>query len=89
MKRALIILAVLVAAGVLGKVYCARIRAAGGIALDVGSAADHWCGHATRTIDEAAFYRAPPGLPAAYAARPDLDRDYAALRPAAFFRDRT
>ncbi|WP_374444098.1 glycosyltransferase [Stella sp.] len=76
---------VLVAAGILGKVYCAHVRAAGGIALDVGSAADHWCGHVTRTRDEAACYQPPPGLAAAYAGRPDLDRLYPALAPSAFF----
>lgn len=32
----------LVAAGVLGKIYCDRIKAKGGIALDVGSILDSW-----------------------------------------------
>lgn len=39
----------LVAAGVLGKIYCQWIKAAGGIAVDAGSVADHWCGHRTRS----------------------------------------
>jgi len=79
---------VLVAAGILGKAYCATVRAAGGIALDIGSAADHWCGHATRTRDEAALYNTPPELAAAYAARPDLDALYPALAVSAFFQRR-
>lgn len=53
---------VLVAAGMLGKIYCEWIRQAGGIALDVGSAADHWCGHATRTPEENASYASLPGI---------------------------
>ncbi|BBK37810.1 hypothetical protein STAQ_28880 [Allostella sp. ATCC 35155] len=79
---------VLVAAGILGKAYCATVRAAGGIALDIGSAADHWCGHATRTRDEAALYDTPPELAAAYAARPELDALYPALAASAFFQGR-
>jgi hypothetical protein len=39
---------VLVAAGLLGKIYCARIKALGGIAIDIGSLADAWQGHDTR-----------------------------------------
>jgi len=39
---------VLVAAGLLGKIYCARIKALGGIAIDIGSVADAWQGHDTR-----------------------------------------
>jgi hypothetical protein len=38
----------LVGAGVLGKIYCARIKALGGIALDIGSLADAWLGFNTR-----------------------------------------
>lgn len=38
----------LVSAGTLGKIYCRRIKAAGGIAIDIGSLADHWCGLLTR-----------------------------------------
>jgi hypothetical protein len=37
-----------VAAGLLGKVYCEAIRASGGIAVDVGSAADIWAGVRSR-----------------------------------------
>ncbi|MGE0725092.1 MAG: hypothetical protein AB7O45_12000, partial [Alphaproteobacteria bacterium] len=73
----------LVAAGILGKIYCAWIQARGGIAIDVGSALDHWRGQATRTAFEATYFTPPPGLLAAYAARPGLDRDYPHLRPAA------
>ena len=38
----------LVAAGLLGKFYCAAIRANGGIALDIGSLVDGWVGRPTR-----------------------------------------
>jgi hypothetical protein len=38
----------LVAAGLLGKVYCSRIRALGGIAIDMGSIVDGWMGFNTR-----------------------------------------
>lgn len=38
----------LVAAGLLGKIYCHRIRLLGGIAIDVGSVVDAWMGFATR-----------------------------------------
>jgi hypothetical protein len=34
----------LVGGGMLGKLYCARVRAAGGVALDVGSLLDLWAG---------------------------------------------
>jgi tetratricopeptide (TPR) repeat protein len=51
---------VLVAAGMLGKIYCHWIKSAGGIALDVGSAADHWCGYNTRPAHETLAYRTPP-----------------------------
>jgi glycosyltransferase involved in cell wall biosynthesis/tetratricopeptide (TPR) repeat protein len=53
---------VLVAAGALGKIYCNWIKCAGGIALDVGSAADHWCGYNTRPAHESLAYRTPPGV---------------------------
>lgn len=43
----------LVAAGLLGKIYCHRIRQLGGIALDVGSVVDAWMGF---------FETRPPGL---------------------------
>ena len=38
----------LVGAGLLGKIYCARIKQLGGIALDIGSLVDGWCGLDTR-----------------------------------------
>jgi hypothetical protein len=38
----------IVAAGILGKRYCAEVRAQGGVALDVGSIVDGWLGKATR-----------------------------------------
>lgn len=38
----------LVAAGFLGKFYCRKIKEKGGIALDVGSAADYWMNYKTR-----------------------------------------
>ena len=52
----------LVAAGMLGKIYCKWIKDAGGIALDVGSTVDFWCGHETRGLDEASSYRGPEGI---------------------------
>jgi len=50
---------VLVAAGFLGKIYCQWIRACGGIAIDIGSAADYWCGLETRSVLESSEYRGP------------------------------
>ncbi|MBS0559178.1 MAG: hypothetical protein JSR21_03895 [Proteobacteria bacterium] len=38
----------LVAAGYLGKLYCDAIKQQGGVALDVGSIVDGWCGRITR-----------------------------------------
>ncbi len=38
----------LVAGGLLGKIYCDRIRELGGIALDIGALADAWMGYNTR-----------------------------------------
>ena len=38
----------LVAGGLLGKIYCHRIRELGGIALDIGAVADIWAGIDTR-----------------------------------------
>jgi hypothetical protein len=38
----------LVGAGVLGKAYCAAIKARGGVAIDVGSLMDGWAGIASR-----------------------------------------
>lgn len=40
----------LVAAGLLAKIYCHRIRQLGGIAIDVGSIVDAWTGFVTRPI---------------------------------------
>ncbi|WP_410824780.1 methyltransferase domain-containing protein, partial [Methylobacterium oryzisoli] len=57
----------LVAAGILGKLYCSQIRRSGGVAIDIGSIADGWAGASTR-----------PGLsrlaiPGAGRTRPDTD----------------
>lgn len=38
----------IVAGGLLGKIYCERIRQLGGIAIDIGALADGWMGHHTR-----------------------------------------
>ncbi|WP_167350697.1 tetratricopeptide repeat protein [Methylobacterium variabile] len=38
----------IVAAGILGKFYCDRIKKSGGVALDIGSIADGWVGSRTR-----------------------------------------
>jgi hypothetical protein len=38
----------LVAAGILGKLYCTRIKELGGIAIDIGSVADVWMGQSSR-----------------------------------------
>ena len=38
----------LVAAGILGKIYCSHIKSKGGIAIDIGSVADVWVGKGTR-----------------------------------------
>ncbi|HYH19205.1 MAG TPA: glycosyltransferase [Azospirillum sp.] len=50
----------LVAAGFLGKMYCDWIKARGGVALDVGSVVDHWCGFATRSLHFTQRYAAAP-----------------------------
>jgi hypothetical protein len=39
---------VVVAAGFLGKAYCGIAKAAGGVAIDIGSLADYWVGFSTR-----------------------------------------
>ena len=54
----------LVAAGLLGKVYCARIRERGGIALDIGALADAWMGFDTRDGLLAAVGRLEPPVAA-------------------------
>ncbi|MGQ9365932.1 glycosyltransferase [Azospirillum sp. A39] len=59
---------VLVAAGFLGKMYCDRIKRRGGIALDIGSIADHWCRFATRSLHFVQRYAAAPEPPHAPAA---------------------
>jgi hypothetical protein len=38
----------LVAAGLLGKIYCSHIKQRGGIAIDVGAVVDAWMGFDTR-----------------------------------------
>ncbi|WP_421730842.1 glycosyltransferase [Brevundimonas sp.] len=53
---------VLVAAGALGKIYCQWIRMSGGIAIDIGSAADFWCGLETRSVLESSEHRGPMGI---------------------------
>lgn len=40
----------LVAAGILGKMYCQRIKKMGGIALDIGALVDYWHGRKTRSM---------------------------------------
>ncbi|RWQ68700.1 tetratricopeptide repeat protein [Mesorhizobium sp.] len=52
----------LISAGMLGKIYCMWIRQAGGIAIDIGSAADFWCGHDTRSVVDIVTYRSPAGV---------------------------
>jgi len=51
----------LVAGGLLGKLYCARVRQLGGIALDIGAIADAWMGYNTRgrALDEAMTHVLP------------------------------
>lgn len=53
----------LVAAGLLGKIYCARIKAVGGIALDIGALADAWMGYDTRDGGLAEVARLAPPTP--------------------------
>jgi hypothetical protein len=38
----------LVAGGLLGKIYCDRIKRSGGVAIDIGSLIDAWLGAPTR-----------------------------------------
>ncbi len=52
----------LVAAGALGKIYCMWIRQAGGIAIDIGSTADYWCGYETRSIVDSGTHRSLTGV---------------------------
>jgi hypothetical protein len=46
---------VLVAAGFLGKIYCERVKQAGGIGIDIGSVADVWMGESSRRYHDEAF----------------------------------
>lgn len=52
---------VLVAAGLLGKIYCEKIKSLGGIAIDIGSVADGWMGYNTRAglLEDTALWRLP------------------------------
>lgn len=64
----------LVAAGVLGKVYCDTIKRHGGIALDIGSVADEWAGYETRSLEETSNYLPPDeGASVIRALRPVFD----------------
>ena len=45
----------LVAGGLLGKLYCDRIKKSGGVALDIGSVVDAWMGKATRPHVDPSF----------------------------------
>ncbi|HEX4766820.1 MAG TPA: glycosyltransferase [Lichenihabitans sp.] len=72
---------VLVAAGFLGKIYADWIKQRGGIALDIGSIVDFWCGFSTRAPHFTQRYKgsqkrsgarpppAPPPNPAALRSR--------------------
>ncbi len=53
----------LVAAGLLGKIYCHRIKTLGGIALDIGAIADAWMGFDTRpgSFEKNIHWRLPEG----------------------------
>ncbi|WP_284948316.1 GT-D fold domain-containing protein [Acidisoma cladoniae] len=46
---------VLIAGGILGKLYASNIKQHGGIALDIGSLADRWLGKKTRPGDDPRF----------------------------------
>ena len=70
---------VLVSAGMLGKIYCHWIKQAGGVAIDIGSAADHWCGYATRGMAEIALYRSPSGTAAMVRSIIERDPRYSRL----------
>lgn len=51
-------MAFLVGAGVLGKIYCSRIKARGGVALDIGSIMDSWAAVPSRDP----FKTSPPAF---------------------------
>jgi hypothetical protein len=56
---------VFVGAGICGKIYCHRIRAAGGFAVDIGSVCDMWMGVPSRLLVLRWLYQAsdvPAGL---------------------------
>ena len=74
---------VLVSAGMLGKIYCHWIQQAGGVAIDIGSAADHWCGYGTRGIADVAIYRSPSGTAERVRALISSHPRYATLLPPA------
>lgn len=54
-------LVVLIGAGILGKLYCARVRALGGVAIDLGSMMDLWAGLKTRENPVFVDLRTPLG----------------------------
>lgn len=64
----------LVSAGMLGKIYAMWIKQAGGIAIDIGSAADFWCGYQTRGLADIVVYRSPKGV--AERVREHLENDW-------------
>jgi hypothetical protein len=47
----------LVAAGIVGKLYCSRIKELGGIAIDIGSVADVWMGQSVRPYHSPDYLR--------------------------------
>ena len=58
----------LVAAGILGKLYCDAVRRSGGVAIDIGSIADGWCGKLTRpTFHDISRFALPDLCPIATA----------------------
>lgn len=68
---------VLVAAGILGKAYAQRIKRAGGIALDIGAAADVWAGHrGTRPVGGIVDFVMPGATAEDWRRRPAADPLY-------------
>lgn len=53
----------LVGAGIWGKLFCDRIRASGGVALDIGSVWDAWSGKLSRPGVMPYFFKALGGAP--------------------------
>jgi hypothetical protein len=41
---------VIVASGIIGKIFCQTVRDKGGVALDVGVMVDYWVGAKTRSV---------------------------------------